>query len=156
MIRPLNHLARIERHILQKVKDQYRYQEWEKRGKPPSASFFPPQRVFLSKEERKPQKTNKLMVLMIHVQLNQCVLCGSILKIDDSLRSDHPDRPSFDHVVSKAKGGQNKGNRIAVHRQCNSIKSNRDPTGCELIWLMVVNYAIEYQQKSWQQNRKGC
>jgi hypothetical protein len=51
----------------------------------------------------------------------------------------HKLRPTFDHVVSRAKTKKHKGNLLAAHRKCNGEKGDRDPTGCELIWLEVVN-----------------
>jgi 5-methylcytosine-specific restriction endonuclease McrA len=140
MTRPLYQLVKAEKYILQLTRDQIRYREWERRGKVPLAPLVPP-------KQKKPKQKKPLLKLMIETQNGVCILCNQRLVIDFALRSDHPDRPSFDHVVSKAKGGQDRGNRIAVHRQCNSIKSNRDPTGCELIWLMVINNAITRQEQ---------
>ena len=131
-MRPLSHLLVSERLILEASLDN---------------SFIPicTFHSFSPDKPAKPDKLNKLMTLMIATQQNQCILCGGHLEINKELRSDHPLRPSFDHVVSKSKGGLDRGNRIAAHRHCNSIKSDRDPTGCELIWLEVVNHAIERQ-----------
>ncbi len=44
-----------------------------------------------------------------------------------------------DHVIPRSKGGINRANLIAAHPWCNTQKGNRNPTGCELIWLDMVN-----------------
>ena len=136
MTRPLQRLVRAEKIIARRLKDERRYREWESMGKIVFQTI--PMRA------RKKLKTSASLIdVMIRAQLNTCVLCGGHLVIDLSLRPDHPDRPSFDHVVCKAKGGPDRGNRIAAHRSCNTRKANRDPNGCELLWLAVVNLAIE-------------
>lgn len=36
-------------------------------------------------------------------------------------------------------GGHNgRGNVLAAHSKCNNRKASREPTGCELIWLISV------------------
>jgi hypothetical protein len=81
-----------------------------------------------------------LMTGTIRLQGARCILCGETLRADHQrMRSDAPDRPSFDHVVPRSLGGGHLANRLVAHRQCNSDKSNRQPNGCELIWLAAVN-----------------
>lgn len=83
-----------------------------------------------------------LIERMIEAQLGRCVLCGQTLDADTDLHMSDPLRPSFDHVMPRARGGRDAGNRIAAHRKCNSDKGSRLPTGCELIWLSVVNLML--------------
>lgn len=51
-------------------------------------------------------------------------------------------RPSLDHVIPQDLGGTNFRNIVAAHNRCNAEKSNDIPTGCEVIWLLVVNARI--------------
>jgi hypothetical protein len=52
--------------------------------------------------------------------------------------------PSIDHVIARAKGGGDHiGNMIAMHRKCNSTKSDRMPTGCEIVWHHLVLARLE-------------
>lgn len=46
---------------------------------------------------------------------------------------------TFDHVVPLSRGGKDAGNLILMHGVCNQEKADRMPTGCELIWLAMVN-----------------
>lgn len=40
-------------------------------------------------------------------------------------------------------GGPNRlGNLVVAHRWCNNRKGNRTPTGCECLWLSVVNIRL--------------
>lgn len=48
-------------------------------------------------------------------------------------------RRSFDHVEPKGAGGPDRGNLLLAHQGCNNKKGGRPPTGCELIWLQLVN-----------------
>jgi 5-methylcytosine-specific restriction endonuclease McrA len=81
----------------------------------------------------------KLIREVVAIQLGICPLCDDWLEFDPDFDPSHPLRPSFDHVVPRSKGGANVGNRIAMHRECNCLKSDRMPNGCELLWLAVVN-----------------
>lgn len=46
---------------------------------------------------------------------------------------------STDHVYPKSSNVGLQPNTVAAHIRCNSLKGNRMPTGCELIWLEAVN-----------------
>jgi 5-methylcytosine-specific restriction endonuclease McrA len=59
-----------------------------------------------------------------------CCICG--------LRIYHG-AATIDHVHPWARGGRNRGNRVPAHYACNQRKSDRLPTGCELIWLASDN-----------------
>lgn len=75
--------------------------------------------------------------ILILAQGGFCALCGKPLDKDNR---EHPaERPSIDHVIPRDMGGVNRWNLVAAHNQCNSDKHNDLPTGCEVIWLLVVN-----------------
>lgn len=46
---------------------------------------------------------------------------------------------NIDHVVPLARGGGDYRNLMLTHYPCNERKGSRMPTGCELIFLAVVN-----------------
>lgn len=91
-----------------------------------------------------------LIETIIHYQHGKCLLCGTPLNMinphnDMPYWAYHTHRPTFEHVVPKAKGGKNIGNRLVAHRLCNQQKDDRMPTGCELIWLAMVNAKLQIQ-----------
>jgi hypothetical protein len=60
-----------------------------------------------------------------------CPICGGNLRFGDL---------STDHVWSRRGLGRGlRQNHLAAHARCNNHKGSRRPTGCELVWLMVVN-----------------
>ena len=62
-------------------------------------------------------------------QNNRCAICGETL----------PRAISKDHVYPLSLGGYGgRGNIVAAHIKCNNRKASREPTGCELIWLISV------------------
>jgi 5-methylcytosine-specific restriction endonuclease McrA len=67
----------------------------------------------------------------------RCGICGLPIVKESQITQDH--------VVSKAKGGSNERNSVPAHGPCNQRKANRDPTGCELIALMVVNLNLYHE-----------
>lgn len=82
---------------------------------------------------------------LIDAQNGRCAICGRRMTGFGARRTDRDDRAAtVDHVIPLIKGGPDRiGNMLAVHRSCNTKKSGRWPTGCELIWLMVVNAKME-------------
>ena len=46
---------------------------------------------------------------------------------------------AFLRRTPRSLGGGNDRNRVAMHSHCNHRKANREPNGCELIWLAAVN-----------------
>lgn len=105
----------------------------------------------------------RLLQNLIDAQDDTCIHCGRPLAmINPATGKDyyenHKLRPTFDHVVPKSKTRRHKGNLLAAHRICNNEKGDRDPTGCELIWLEVVNArtgrahqeAIEARIRQWR------
>lgn len=70
---------------------------------------------------------------LIAAQGGLCAICGTSLP-----KEFH--RVSFDHVIPRALGGVDAiGNFVVTHGECNGDKSNDIPTGCEMIWLLMVN-----------------
>lgn len=69
---------------------------------------------------------------LLRVQRGHCGLCG--------LPIEHPLDVTRDHVIPLAAGGANSmGNFLASHWRCNNQKSDRPPTGCEILMLLTVN-----------------
>jgi hypothetical protein len=70
-----------------------------------------------------------------------CPLCAGSLRVGVL---------SVDHVwPRRGKGRPGRGlqqNHLATHERCNHRKGDRQPTGCELVWLTAVNARLgEYQ-----------
>lgn len=93
-----------------------------------------------------PGKT--LVEAIIDIQGNCCLLCGTPLSVVNphtgfryNIYSKR--RPTYEHVVPRARGGVNHGNRLVAHKFCNEAKADRMPTGCELVWLAVVNARLQ-------------
>lgn len=76
----------------------------------------------------------RLRGALYRAQGGRCALCGSRLRNMLAV--------TLDHVVPRARGGGFHRNLLASHAQCNLIKADRPPTGCELIWLSVVNEIV--------------
>lgn len=75
-----------------------------------------------------------------------CPGCGK--RICENFGRRHPLRPTLDEVVPKARGGRPVlGNQVVMHLGCNARKGDRMPTGCELIWLAMVNARIAAKGK---------
>lgn len=87
---------------------------------------------------------NRTLDRLVRVQENLCAGCGKPMVERSQPKWIRPyDRPSMDHTMPRAKGGKNGiGNITAMHSLCNSMKGDDMPTGCELIWLMAVNYRL--------------
>jgi 5-methylcytosine-specific restriction endonuclease McrA len=81
---------------------------------------------------------------MREAQTGLCTICGGRLAPE---RSGHTKlTASRDHTYPKARYGMgNQGNMTLTHAGCNAEKSDRDPTGCEVIWLHAVNARMGWQ-----------
>lgn len=79
-----------------------------------------------------------------------CAICGyKMLALGDHLGLRNR-RPSCEHVIPRSMGGSDHlGNIVASHWICNSLKSDRKPTGCELIWLLAVNARLDVEPVRW-------
>lgn len=75
-------------------------------------------------------------VRLYHAQGGRCAICGKPLP--ESIYEG-----SIDHVIPHALGGKDGyGNIVLAHRECNGEKTNDVPTGCEMVWLLMVNAKI--------------
>jgi hypothetical protein len=75
-------------------------------------------------------------------QDGRCSICGGHLLRGERFRDDTG--WSLDHVYprSRYKYLGTRGNVTLAHKLCNSVKGNRDPTGCEIILLHALNARI--------------
>lgn len=136
------HNAAMEARKARSERDKARYAEWEARGKPPSPSITPKRKDKAYHSKRAPGAVS-LMQRLINAQGGICFLCGSPLAISETLEPSDQARSSFDHVVPKALGGNDRNNRLAAHRSCNTVKADRTPFACELLFLRVVNIYVD-------------
>lgn len=117
--------------------------------------------VWLDIDDAKTWRTenDRVIVRLWRLQGGVCALCGkpmekrankagnSRLSVDhvwprnrDMIRG-RPAPPGCGRNRRKSKWWGRRGapwNQLAAHSRCNSAKSNRPPTGCELIWLAAV------------------
>ena len=70
----------------------------------------------------------------------KCLLCHQPMKIE---------KLTLDHVIPKSKRGREAGNFLPAHSGCNRKKRDREPTGCELIWLEVINARARAKGLRW-------
>lgn len=69
------------------------------------------------------------------MQDGRCACCGR------PIRSEEP--RNLDHVRPRCRGGEDAlGNLTVVHRACNIAKGEDWPTGCQLIFVGLVNEAL--------------
>lgn len=79
----------------------------------------------------------------------KCPYCGGELDLSIRTRRD-PRFVTVDHVLAKSRGGADAlGNTVAMHTLCNTMKADRLPTGCVLVWLLAVNNRIGVQPARW-------
>jgi 5-methylcytosine-specific restriction endonuclease McrA len=119
------HDARLNQ-ALQKVRDAQRYADWERRGKPPSPSLPRKDRV---RPRARPELVGQ-RIRLHDAQDGLCGLCGYTLDLREG---------TLDHVVPRARGGQNVDNLLLAHARCNNEKADRMPTKAELAMLALVN-----------------
>lgn len=74
--------------------------------------------------------------LLFRLQGGRCYLCGRSF---GRVRG----QPTFDHVVPRARGGQDADNRLLAHLNCNEGKGNDEPRPCELIYLAAITAMAE-------------
>ncbi len=86
--------------------------------------------------------STSLIWRIMKAQRYKCTICASSLNAFSNKPRGRRTGLSVDHVIPKALGGGNSGNRLIVHAGCNHRKANRKPTGCELVWLHAVNARI--------------
>jgi 5-methylcytosine-specific restriction endonuclease McrA len=81
---------------------------------------------------------SKLRKQLVLVQRSRCGICGGPMA-DYDPRPGAPFESSVEHVVPRKRGGGIRGNVFASHKRCNAAKADRPPTGCELVFLALVN-----------------
>lgn len=82
---------------------------------------------------RNPEAARALRDIIAKAQGNLCALCGGELP-----KPIH--RASVDHTIPINLGGRDElGNLVVAHKECNTEKANDIPTGCEMVWLLMVN-----------------
>lgn len=102
----------------------------------------------MSRPYRHENQTRRLRVeALFDAQGGLCASCGRrmLLRDDPDSQGNSDGRlVSEDHFISrKAGGGHDITNRVAMHRDCNSAKGNRPPTGCERIFHQLVLEKLE-------------
>jgi 5-methylcytosine-specific restriction endonuclease McrA len=75
----------------------------------------------------------RFLATLYELQGGICPICGAPM-IDGQTTIDHV-RPKRG---KRARHGLYQ-NALATHWRCNNQKGDREPTGCELIWLAAVN-----------------
>lgn len=107
-----------------------------------------------------PQLGRERALLIWRAQQGLCPICGQMLP-DDYEPRDPVAGWSFEHVWPRARYRFRQiGNLLITHQACNNAKQDRDPTGCELIWLAAVNAQLGHQLEerlstSWQDRPRG-
>jgi 5-methylcytosine-specific restriction endonuclease McrA len=86
------------------------------------------------KAQIKSYKRGKLRDRLHQAQRGRCAWCGGTFQ---------GDKPTFDHVIPRAKGGAHRDNVVLAHFRCNQERDDRLPTGCELIVLAVIRARYE-------------
>lgn len=77
-------------------------------------------------------------------QGKHCSVCGEHMH---PIAGSHPTRGwTIDHVYNRASRRYlADGNKLVCHRGCNQRKADREPTGCELILLHMVNARLGFE-----------
>ncbi|WP_374139434.1 HNH endonuclease [Sphingomonas sp.] len=88
----------------------------------------------------RPVTQNPRVARLLAVQGDRCALCGKVMSITRSAAS--PQAASVDHVTPRAKGGARFRNSLLAHRSCNSVKGDRMPYPCELLFLEAINLKL--------------
>jgi 5-methylcytosine-specific restriction endonuclease McrA len=77
--------------------------------------------------------------------------CGKHLPSARRLRRHHPDYPTFDHVLPRSAGGRRTlTNGLLKHQRCNQARADRAPTGCDLLWLLLVRTRLADRPRSFK------
>ncbi|MED5546091.1 MAG: HNH endonuclease signature motif containing protein [Pseudomonadota bacterium] len=92
-----------------------------------------------SSAKRKARQRREKVAMLRRAQRKRCGSCGRRLA-PVGARCSAANRPTLDHVVSRAAGGANAlGNLLVMHHRCNHAKADRPPNGCELLMLAAAN-----------------
>ena len=89
-------------------------------------------------------------------QCDLCAACGAFLPSGKRLPRHHPDSPTFDHVIARSKGGgRTLTNGLLKHQRCNQQRGQRPPTGCDLLWLDLVQSRLVGRPRSFKATFRG-
>lgn len=89
--------------------------------------------------KRKARQRREKVAILRQAQRKRCGSCGRRVP-PPGTKCSRANRPTLDHVVSRAAGGVNGlGNLLVMHHRCNALKADRRPTGCELLMLAAAN-----------------
>lgn len=95
--------------------------------------------------EKVPRDADEMAALRLRLHIEQgghCAICGGEMAGEGV-------KWSLDHVVPRSLGGfDGIGNYVLTHGECNGLKSNRIPTGCELVWLLAINARLGAQPQA--------
>lgn len=86
--------------------------------------------------------TDPDLAIIAKLQAQRCILCGerfdlSLPRVGLGIVNEMI--ATIEHVIPRARGGRQRGNKLVTHRRCNALKADAMPNGCELIWLAAVN-----------------
>ena len=96
------------------------------------------------------QRWREEMAMAYRAQDGVCAICGRRMPPLGNYEPRALQRVTREHVIPQSWGGPNQlGNIVAAHWLCNSRKSDRKPTGCELIWLLAVNARLGVEPVKW-------
>jgi hypothetical protein len=94
--------------------------------------------------QTKRERRLAMMKALWKAQGKHCAVCGVYMVPVHYL---HPKRGwSIEHVWPQARYAyEHQGNRLISHIECNNEKSDRDPTGCEVITLLAANAILGFE-----------
>lgn len=93
-------------------------------------------------------KASKRKRLTRELQRHRCFICGKVFAGQSGNRAPFARRmlgATEDHVIPRDMGGRTPWNALQAHNRCNSLKGNRPPHPCELIFLAAVNLALRHR-----------
>ena len=84
-------------------------------------------------------------------QTDICAGCGAFLPGGRRLPRHHPEAPTFDHVIARSEGGgRTLANGLLKHQRCNQQRGHKPPTGCDLLWLDLVQSRLAGRPRSFK------
>ena len=89
-------------------------------------------------------------------QCDLCAGCGAFLPSGKRLPRHHPESPTFDHVIVRSEGGgRTLTNGLLKHQRCNQQRGHKPATGCDLLWLDLVQSRLVGRPKSFKTMFRG-
>jgi len=103
------------------------------------SSFRLPMPNRASESRRWTQRRTRQRKMLHWAQGGICASCGRTIGASGNRPRTRPTYPTFDHVISKNRGGHRVLiNGLLEHRNCNEMRDDLPPTGCDRVWQMVV------------------